>query len=67
MSLLAKYKESPDANATIGIKTGGGVEELSMTYAQNVFPSLKVIVANDLSLAKKSPFGGEKEWGSVCI
>jgi hypothetical protein len=47
------------------VRTGGGVEELTMSYSQNIRPSLKVIVANDLSLAKKSPFGGEKDWASV--
>lgn len=61
---IAKY-EDEKSYATLGYTTGMGSDEINLVYSQEVLPALNLVVASDFSLAKTSPLGGERDWGSV--
>lgn len=66
LKLTGKYTEEDIKSETlVSVTTGGGSDELHLSYMQEIWNNLNFIAAVDTSLAKKSPLGGEKEWGSV--
>lgn len=65
IGVVGKYSEKT-ATSIATFSTGdGGSKTMSVSYLQSVLPNLRVICRNDLSLAKKSPMGGEKDWASI--
>lgn len=65
IGFVGKYSEKLATSIATFTTGDGGSKTMSVSYLQSVLPNLRVICRNDLSLAKKSPMGGEKDWVSV--
>jgi hypothetical protein len=65
VGFIGKYSEKT-ATTIASLTTGdGGSQSMSISYLQSVLPNVRFICRNDISLAKKSPMGAEKDWVSV--
>lgn len=65
IGFIGKYSEKMSTSIATFSTGDGGSKTVSLSYLQNVLPNLRVVCRNDLSLAKKSPMGGEKDWVST--